>query len=282
MPRLLALVTVAVLTLGACSLSEENAASPPPVPAGVGEEASPRVSASADAGPTAPPPAPGAPADGAAAPTTPSPATALLQPADHGDGDSWRDTAGREYRLGMVNAPELDECFGAEASAERKALTAAGFRAEVYSDDRYGRGVAVVTTADGTNLNVHLARHGFVDDRYLADFRHENPSLAAELDLAFAEAQAEGRGLWSACVTGSQSAPGPVVEPVPLVDAASAVTDACHPDYATCVPVRGDGSGQGDANDLDCGDVQGPVRLNAPGVDPYRFDADGDGTGCDA
>ena len=197
----------------------------------------------------------------------------LLQAAAHGDGDSWRDTAGREYRLGLVNAPEQDECFGAEATAERQRQVAAGFSADVYSTDRYGRSVAAVTTADGSNLNVHLARHGFVDDRYLADFRHEHPALAAELDGAFAEARAHGRGLWSAC--GGDDVPAaPVAAPV--------ATTGCHPDYITCVPVAGDGSGTGRQNDLDCGDVQGPVQARQPGVDPYLLDADGDGIGCDS
>ena len=123
----------------------------------------------------------------------------LLLPADHGDGDSWRDTHGREYRLGLVNAPEVDECFGDRATTERQRLTAGGFRAEVYATDRYGRGVSVVTLADGRNLNVHLARQGFADDRYLDDLRHEHPALAAELDTAFAEARREERGLWGAC-----------------------------------------------------------------------------------
>jgi micrococcal nuclease len=202
------------------------------------------------------------------------PATsALLRPAPHGDGDSWRDTAGTEYRLGLVNAPEVDECFGAEATAERRRLVAAGFRAEVYTVDRYGRGVSVITTADGRDLAVELARHGFVDDRYLAQFRHERPSLAAELDGAFAEARAQERGLWSACAAEPKSpAPAPVAAAAP----------GCHPDYSTCIPMAGNGSGNGGPNDLDCGDVQGPVQSRRPGVDPYRLDADGDGVGCDA
>ena len=125
--------------------------------------------------------------------------SSLRTPAAHGDGDSWRDVQGQEYRLGMVNAPEVDECFGSQATAERQRLTAGGFRAEVYATDRYGRGVAIVTLPDGRNLNVHLARAGFADDRYLDDFRDEHPGLAAELDIAFADARAERRGLWAAC-----------------------------------------------------------------------------------
>ena len=123
----------------------------------------------------------------------------LLRAAPGGDGDSWRDASGPERRLGLVNAPEHDECFGPEATAERRRLTAKGYRAEAYATDAHGRSVSVVTLADGLGLNLHLARQGFVDDRYLDDFRSEHPALAAELEVAFAEARRERRGLWGAC-----------------------------------------------------------------------------------
>ncbi len=135
-----------------------------------------------------------------AQPVAPPPAAGgLLRAAAHGDGDSWKDTTGREYRLGLVNAPEIDECFGSEATAARKRLVAGGFRARVYTTDGYGRSVAVVYAADSTNVNVWLARNGYANDRYLAQFRHENPSLATQLDAAFAAAKRERRGLWGAC-----------------------------------------------------------------------------------
>jgi endonuclease YncB( thermonuclease family) len=123
----------------------------------------------------------------------------LLRAAPNGDGDSWKDTSGHEYRLGLINTPELNECYGQIASDERKHLVRKGFRADVYSKDTYGRLVAVVYLADGTNLNVFLARHGYANDRYLTEFRNENPSLARELDSAFAAARRERAGLWGAC-----------------------------------------------------------------------------------
>ena len=54
---------------------------------------------------------------------------------------------------------------------------------------------------------------------------------------------------------------------------------SCHPAYTPCIPVKGDGSGRGDANDLDCGQVGMTVQV--PGRDPYRLDADNDGQGCE-
>lgn len=215
-----------------------------------------------------------------AALSRPAPSAPLLQAARGGDGDSWHDTAGREYRLGLVNAPEYNQCFGSAATAKRKALVAAGFRAQVYTRDTYGRGVAVITTATGINVNVFLARHGFADDKYFRQFRGENPSLARQLDVAFAAAKAEHAGLWGACAKTAQPHAF-VATPAPK-PAAPAAASGCHPDYATCIPVKGDGSGNGQANDLDCGDIRQVVTLRQPGVDPYRLDADGDGTGCDS
>ena len=201
----------------------------------------------------------------------------LLMPADGGDGDSWHDTKGREYRLGLVNTPEYDECYGPDATAKRKELTAHGFRAEVYAHDVYGRGVSLVTTANGVNVNVYLARYGFANDKYLSRFRHENPELAAQLDIAFAKARAERRGLWSACPGTRGAAATATASDAPE---STWVITACHPDYVTCIRVAGNGSGHGRANDLNCGSIREAVKLRRIGVDPYRLDADGDGIGC--
>lgn len=221
------------------------------------------------------------PATGSAAAAASSDSSSLLIPADGGDGDSWYDTGDREYRLGLVNTPEYDECYGSEATAKRKELTAKGFRADVYTHDAYGRGVSLVTTADGVNVNLYLARHGFADDKYFSRFRHENPTLASQLDSAFAKARAERLGLWSAC-SGTHGAAAQL-RPAAGAPARSVnPSAACHPDYVTCIRIVGDGSGSGwgRANDLDCGSIREAVRLRRKGVDPYRLDADGDGIGC--
>lgn len=203
----------------------------------------------------------------AAAPRRVAAAPALLRAATGGDGDSWKDTTGREYRLGLVNAPETNECFGAAATAKRKALVARGFRAEVYATDAYGRSVAVVTLRDGTNLNTYLARHGYANDKYLPEFRQENPVLAAQLDLAFAAAKRESVGVWGACAAPRALVARPTKAPAPQ--------SGCEPAYPTiCLPIAGTGP------DLDCPDIS-ERRFQVLAPDPYGFDADHDGVGCE-
>src|SRR5660398_227587 len=53
------------------------------------------------------------------APAT-SASSPVLMPAGGGDGDSWHDTRGREYRLGLVNTPEYNECYGSEPTRLRR------------------------------------------------------------------------------------------------------------------------------------------------------------------
>ena len=73
--------------------------------------------------------------------------------------------------------------------------------------------------------------------------------------------------------------PAPVVTtatPVETTSATDPPADGCHPDYSPCLPHL-----EGDA--LNCGDLDAalkPVTVRVVGVDPYRFDRDGDGQGC--
>jgi hypothetical protein len=46
----------------------------------------------------------------------------------------------------------------------------------------------------------------------------------------------------------------------------------CHPSYTPCVP--------SDQGDLDCADIDGPVRVIGP--DEYGLDSDDDGVGCES
>ena len=119
----------------------------------------------------------------------PTPTVALLYVTNQKDGDSFVASNGKEYRLGMVNAPELDEPCGRDAREFSRRFLAAGFSVDAYSSDPYGRQVAEVFGTSGESLNVALAGSGYGDSRYLNQFRRENPDLARRLEAAFAQAK---------------------------------------------------------------------------------------------
>ncbi len=118
-----------------------------------------------------------------------APSAALLHVTNQKDGDSFVASNGEEYRLGLVNAPELDEPCGRDAREFSRRFLASGFSVDAYSSDPYGRRVAEAFDQSGRSLNVALAKSGYGDDRYLNKFRHENPDLARRLDWAFDHAQ---------------------------------------------------------------------------------------------
>jgi len=115
----------------------------------------------------------------------PAPNTPLLRVTILKDGDSWVASDGREYRLGMVNAPEALEPCGWEAAQFTGRFLAEGFTVNAYAKDAHGRQVAEVFNRSGDSLNVALVGAGYSDDRYLDNFRHENADLARRLDDAF-------------------------------------------------------------------------------------------------
>lgn len=107
---------------------------------------------------------------------------------DQKDGDSFVASDGKEYRLGLVNTPEYNEPCGLEASGFTRDFLADGFSVNAYAMDTYGRHVAEVFNPKQESLNIALAESGFGNDRYLDEFRHENPDLARRLDQAFQDA----------------------------------------------------------------------------------------------
>ena len=190
---------------------------------------------------------------------TTKPPIVLLFVTDQKDGDSWVASDGKEYRLGLINTPERNEQCGAEASAFTRKFLDDGFVADAYATDSHRRSVAEVRNKTGKSLNVALAKSGLGDDRYLEEFRHENPELARRLDSALA----------SAATPECRKA----AAPVPLVSKPSKAPKTasnCMTGYSPCLPV---------VADLDCGDIGHPVTVT--GSDPYRLDRDGDGIGCD-
>jgi micrococcal nuclease len=81
------------------------------------------------------------------------------------DGDSviiMHNDRPEELRLSGIDCPEKDQPFGDEAT---KTTTAICFDKQVnvtaHGPDKYGRTIADVTLADGSNLNEELVRKGF-------------------------------------------------------------------------------------------------------------------------
>lgn len=237
------LVVVVALLLGIGAIG--NATTPEPTDDSPGLSAHKADPVEASSEPTA-----------TAEPTDPP--TPLLFITDQKDGDSWEASDGTEYRLGLINTPERNEQCGAEATAFTRRFLEDGFAVDAYATDSYGRSVAEVFDKTGKSLNVALAKSGLGDDRYLDEFRHENPDLAGRLDDALASAAAAD------CKK--------VVAPVPLVSKPKAPKPAanCMTGYDPCLPV---------VADLDCGEIGHSVTVT--GNDPYRLDRDGDGIGCD-
>lgn len=197
----------------------------------------------------------------------------LLMVAERKDGDSFLASDGVEYRVGLINTPERGECGGAEASAITYDLLAGGFTAQTYSSDVHGRSVARIMTSEG-DLGVLLAERGYADDRYLDQFRSENPAYAAELERAFATARQDDAGLYGTCwAEDAQRTVVPAGAPVTHVGGGRGY--ACHPAYLECLP---------DGPDLDCAEVGHQVQLLGD-ADPFRLDGNSltatDGVGCD-
>jgi micrococcal nuclease len=195
------------------------------------------------------------------------------------DGDTVKVAAGETVRLIGIDTPETRDprttvqCFGREASARARALMD-GERVTLELDptqgerDRYGRLLAYVWLGDGRLVNEVLVAEGYAHEyTYATPYRHRDRLRAAE-----AAARAGGLGLWSpATCNGDTSQPAGGSAPPPAAPAPGAGCDPSYPD--TCIPPP--------PPDLDCADV-GARRFRVTGADPHRFDADGDGIGCES
>lgn len=200
--------------------------------------------------------------------------SSLLFVTDRKDGDSFVASDDIEYRVGLINTPELSECGGAEAADVTYAFLADGFTADPYARDDHARTVARITATDG-DLGVMLAETGYANDRYLARNRDENPAYARQLDLAFDAAEQNDEGLWKSCWRDDIDFPAAPPSAGRADHVGRTGVWGCHPAYRECLP---------DGPDLDCADVGHQVTLRSRS-DPYRLDGNSlfatDGVGCD-
>jgi endonuclease YncB( thermonuclease family) len=179
------------------------------------------------------------------------------------DGDTVDLGNGETVRIVGIDTPERGDCNYERAAmfmAEMvlgKAVTLGESDEDRDSYDRLLRYVDVGTMDAG----LRMIKSGYAIARY--DSRDGYGAHPREARYIAVDATSEPK-------------PCPA-QPVPLVMPPSDDNDNdggggnCMAGYSPCLPITGD---------LDCGDINGPVKVT--GSDPYRLDADGDGIGCDS
>ena len=110
-------------------------------------------------------------------------------------------------RLIGIDAPEVGECFGAEATEALERLVgggAVGLTTDVSDRDRFGRLLRHVWIADGRSTGEELVRSGHAISRAFPP----DTAMSDRLTAAQEEAEAADRGLWSpdACGAATGSA----------------------------------------------------------------------------
>ena len=108
------------------------------------------------------------------------------------DGDTVELTDGTRIRLHGIDTPERDQPYGKQATMQLDKLLGRTVYVEEKDKDRYGRVVAVLWSADGTNANAAMVcgGHAWWYKRYAR--------FDSELRDCQRDAQAESLGLWAA------------------------------------------------------------------------------------
>ena len=182
----------------------------------------------------------------------------------------------RTLRLIGIDTPETVapgeavKCYGPEASAFAQRQLA-GSHVTLEFDrsqgrlDRYGRTLAYLWQnrpgPDGL-FNWRAVRAGFAQE-YTYDTAYAWQRLFQRAERA---ARSDDRGLWAA-----DTCNGNIDKPDQKLTITSPGKGGCASGYRPCLPIR---------RDLDCADVNGPVRVT--GQDQYQLDADGDGRACES
>lgn len=117
------------------------------------------------------------------------------------DGDTFKLESGEVVRLGDVDAPEIDKCFGKESKENLEKLLR-GQKLQLIKDieerDNFGRLVRFVKIInegkDNIFVNKYLIENGFA--KYKSS---ENIEFQSELVKAQARAQSEFLDLWKNC-----------------------------------------------------------------------------------
>jgi endonuclease YncB( thermonuclease family) len=174
------------------------------------------------------------------------------------DGDTLELGNGETVRLVGIDTPEVGECGYDRATAALAGLVSGKQVRLVRSDedrDHYDRLLRYVDLG-GTDAGLRQIRNGLAIARY--DSRDGYGFHPREPRYIAADKATRNLGC---------PKPAPAPAPQPLVGGGG----ACAPGYSPCVPPY--------PPDVDCADVDGPIRVT--GSDPHGLDADGDGVACE-
>jgi len=168
------------------------------------------------------------------------------------DGDTIK-VDGKSVRFALASTPELNEPMGQAAKKYVQEICPLGSTVTVDEDDgqtegSYGRIVAKVT-CNGVNLNQAIIEKGF-----------------GHLSFVFCDRSEFSGDSWSGCSSPTQKTISSTYS------STYSSSSNCDPNYSgVCIP-KG-------SPDLDCADIEGPVKVT--GSDPHHLDRDGDGIGCE-
>ncbi|QIK68546.1 DUF2510 domain-containing protein [Nocardioides sp. HDW12B] len=187
------------------------------------------------------------------------------------DGDTIELGNGETVRLVGIDTPEVGEC-GFEAAAANLSNLVLGEMVSLGESDEdrdsYGRLLRYVDLGD-MDAGLRLIKNG----RAIAAYDSRDGYGFHPRETVYV---ANDRGARNLCPmqTGQQAPPPapPSPKPQPLMGGSGgSANGSCTAGYSPCLPR---------VADLNCDDVDGPIR--STGSDPYGLDADGDGIGCDS
>ena len=176
------------------------------------------------------------------------------------DGDTVELGSGAGVRVVGIDTPEEGDCGYDQATAHMVRLVEGKRVRLVRSDedtDHYGRLLRYVDSGD-VDAGLRQIQAGWAIARY--DSRDGYGFHARENRYIAADRATRDKG-WC---DGNEPEPAPQPAPAP--------TGKCAAGYNPCIPPY--------PPDVDCGDVNGPIRVS--GSDPHGLDADGDGVACES
>ena len=203
-----------------------------------------------------------------------------LKVARVNDGDTITTQSGEKVRLLQIDTPEISpaECYGAQAHKLLSTLIGKSnitLESDPISDnkDQFGRSLRYVKVGK-VNINLKLVQMGAATPYF---YRGERGKYSDQLLKAAQNAKAKKIGLWKVCpLTKLDPLKPAITGPAATTLSSTNSTRAkCDPNYQGCIPAF--------PPDLDCADIKkmGLAPIRVTGKDVHKFDADGDGVGCD-